>query len=237
MTTPGPSPRVRRLPERAVLVEQAPTADAVEADPTALPPVAPVAAWRRWAWAVAFVPTVALLVYQRAGASRGWPVPEALVVVATLGLLLTAVLALVRYQDDRAAARLARGRDALLADPVRATGTLTVPAPATDDPQPGAHDVRGTLVVTTGSGVATARPARVVVPAGTAGPRPGDPVAVWHAADDEDASGVLLVRYQRDWADDLLAALRGGVPAADDGAHPGGPDEPENRTEPPPRAE
>ncbi|CPU67548.1 Uncharacterised protein [Mycobacteroides abscessus] len=37
--------------------------------------------------------------------------------------------------------------------------------------------------------------------------------------------------------DDLLAALRGGVPAADDGAHPGGPDEPENRTEPPPRAE
>ena len=105
MTTPGPSPRVRRLPERAVLVEQAPTADAVEADPTALPPVAPVAAWRRWAWAVAFAPTVALLVYQRAGAARGWPVPEALVVVATLGLLLTAVLALVRYQDDRAAAR------------------------------------------------------------------------------------------------------------------------------------
>ncbi|WP_194522322.1 hypothetical protein [Cellulosimicrobium sp. JZ28] len=237
MTTPGPSPRVRRLPERAVLVEQAPTADAVEADPTALPPVAPVAAWRRWAWAVAFVPTVALLVYQRAGASRGWPVPEALVVVATLGLLLTAVLALVRYQDDRAAARLARGRDALLAAPVRATGTLTVPAPATDAPQPGAHGARGTLVVTTGSGVATARPVRVVVPAGTAAPRPGDPVAVWHAADDEDATGVLLVRYQRDWADDLLAALRGGGPAADDGPHPGGPDEPEDRTEPPARAE
>ncbi len=237
MTTPGPSPRVRRLPERAVLVEQAPTADAVEADPTALPPVAPVAAWRRWAWAVAFVPTVALLVYQRAGESRGWPVPEALVVVATLGLLLTAVLALVRYQDDRAAARLARGRDALLADPVRATGTLTVPAPATDDPQPRAHDVRGTLVVTTGSGVATARPARVVVPTGTATPRPGDPVAVWHAADDEDATGVLLVRYHRDWADDLLAALRGGGPAGDDRAHPGGPHEPEDRTEPPPRAE
>ncbi|MGO3483055.1 MAG: hypothetical protein ACTINV_03100 [Cellulosimicrobium funkei] len=70
MTTPGPSPRVRRLPERAVLVEQAPTADAVEADPTALPPVAPVAAWRRWAWAVAFAPTVALLVYQRDFAAR-----------------------------------------------------------------------------------------------------------------------------------------------------------------------
>ncbi len=129
VTTPGPSPRVRRLPERAVLVEPAPSADAVEADPTALPPVAPVAVWRRWAWAVAFVPTVALLVYQRAGAARGWLVPEALVVVATLGLLLTALLALVRYQDDRAAARLARGRDALLAAPVRATGTLTVPAP------------------------------------------------------------------------------------------------------------
>ncbi|MFJ1510986.1 hypothetical protein [Cellulosimicrobium funkei] len=237
MTTPGPSPRVRRLPERAVLVEPAPSADAVEADPTALPPVAPVAAWRRWAWAVAFVPTVALLVYQRAGDARGWPVPEALVVVATLGLLLTALLALVRYQDDRAAARLARGRDALLADPVRATGTLTVPVPDTDDPPPGAHDVRGTLVVTTGSGVATARPVRVVVPAGAAGPRPGDPVAVWHAADDEDASGVLLVRYHRAWADDLLAALRRGGPAADDGADQDGPDQPDARTERPPRAE
>jgi len=228
---------VRRLPERAVLVEPAPSADAVEADPTALPPLAPVAAWRRWAWAVAFVPTVALLAYQRAGAARGWPVPEALVVVATLGLLLTALLALVRYQDDRAAARLARGRDALLADPVRATGTLTVPAPAADAPQSGAQDVRGTLVVTTSSGVATARAVHVVVPAGAAGPRPGDPVAVWHAADDEDASGVLLVRYHREWADDLLAALRGGGPAVDDGADLGGPDEPEIRTERPPRAE
>ncbi len=237
MTTPGTSPRVRRLPERAVLVEQAPTADAVETDPTALPPVAPVAAWRRWAWAVAFVPTVALLVYQRAGASRGWPVPEALVVVATFGLLLTAVLALVRYQDDRATARLARGRDALLAAPVRATGTLTVPAPATDAPQPGAHDVRGTLVVTTISGAATARPVRVVAPTGTAGPRPGDPVAVWHATDDEDATGVLLVRYHRDWADDLLAALRGGRPVAGDGAPQDGPKVPEDPTERPPRAE
>ncbi|MBE9940363.1 hypothetical protein G8C60_14660, partial [Cellulosimicrobium cellulans] len=104
-------------------------------------------------------------------------------------------------------------------------------------PQPGAHDVRGTLVVTTGSGVATARPVRVVVPTGTTAPRPGDPVAVWHAADDEDATGVLLVRYQRDWADDLLAALRGGGPAADDGADVDGPDEPEIRTERSPRAE
>lgn len=223
MSTPIASPRVRRLPERAVLVELPTSADAVEADPGTLPTVAPVPAWRRWAWAVAFVPTVALLVYQRLAGGRGWSVPDAVVVVATVGLLVTALLALVRYLDDRAAAGLARGRDALLAAPVRATGTLLLPGGGAagstgasgtaegTETSTGATvpDVlRTTLVVTTASGARTARPARVVVPAGVAGPRPGDPVAVWHAADDTDATGVLLVRYHRAWADDLAAALR-----------------------------
>lgn len=229
MTAPSASPRVRRLPERGVLVELPASADEVEADPTGLPAVEPVPGWRRWAWAVAFVPTVALLVYQRLGSDRGWAVPDAVVVVATLGLLVTALLALVRYQDDRVVAGLARGRDALLAAPVRATGTLVLPGVGPVDPTAGTAEgtaaggaqgsatrtgtagpsvVRATLVVTTASGARTARPARVVVPDGVAGPRPGDPVAVWHAADDTDATGVVLVRYHRTWADDLAAAMR-----------------------------
>jgi len=239
VTAPSASPRVRRLPERGVLVELPASADEVEADPTGLPAVAPVPGWRRWAWAVAFVPTVTLLVYQRLASGRGWPVPDAVVVVATLGLLVTALLALVRYQDDRAVTGLARGRDALLAAPVRATGTLALPGVGAADPTTGTAEgtsegtvaggaqgpatstgtagpavVRATLVVTTASGARTARPARVVVPAGVAGPRQGDPVAVWHAADDTDATGVVLVRYHRTWADDLAAALRARSAAA-----------------------
>lgn len=226
-TSPRPSgprpssPRVSRLPVRAVLVELPATPDAVDTTPAALPDPAPVAAWRRWAWAVAFVPTVALVVYQRVAAGRDWPVPEAVVVAATLGLLVTALLALVRYLDDRGAAALQRGRRALLDAPVQATGTFT-PAPARssrrggDDPSApdAASPEDGTLTVVPASGVPVARPVRVVVPAGVAGPRPGDPLAVWHAADDEDATGVLLVRYHRAWADDVLAALQ----PTDDGA-------------------
>jgi hypothetical protein len=162
---------------------------------------------------VAFVPTVALIVYQRLAADRDWPVTDAVVLVTTVGLVATALLALVRYQDDRAVARLLRDRDALLAAPARATGTLTYAGstPVEDASAPVAAAgpaLRGTLAVTTGSGSASARPLRVVVPAGVEGPRPGDPVAVWHAVGDEDASGALLVRYHRAWADDLVTALR-----------------------------
>lgn len=272
MTTPSTSPRTRRLPERGVLVELPASADEVEADPTSLPAVEPVPGWRRWAWAVAFVPTVALLVYQRLASGRGWPVPDAVVVVATLGLLVTALLALVRYQDDRVIAGLTRGRDALLAAPVRATGTLVLPdagaadlaagtaagtaegtaegsmeGAATGARTAGPTVVRTTLVVTTASGARTARPARVVVPDGVVGPRAGDPVAVWHAADDTDATGVLLVRYHRAWADDLVAALRGRHDAAPDAAPPPDPsgepteddrgESPENPADPRPGAE
>ncbi|MFI2702858.1 hypothetical protein [Cellulosimicrobium composti] len=237
MTTPSATPRVRRLPERAVLVELPASADAVEADPTTLPGVAPAAAWRRWGWAVAFVPTVALLVYQRLATGRGWSVPDAVVVVGTIGLLVTALLALVRYLDDRVAAGLARSRDALLAAPVRTTGTLSLAAP---DDAPGdgadAHEVHGNLVVSTPSGTTT-RPLRVAVPSGVARPRPGDPVAVWHAAEDDDASGVVLVRYHRDWADDLLAALRGGDAGPVQDPEPQEADGPDIREGRPPGAE
>ena len=248
MTTPSATPRVRRLPERAVLVELPASADAVEADPTTLPGVAPAAAWRRWGWAVAFVPTVALLVYQRLATGRGWSVPDAVVVVGTIGLLVTALLALVRYLDDRVAAGLARGRDALLSAPVRTTGTLSLAAPddrAPGDDAPGdgapgdgadAHEVHGNLVVSTPSGTTT-RPLRVAVPSGVARPRPGDPVAVWHAAEDDDASGVVLVRYHRDWADDLLAALRGGDAGPVQDPEPHEADGPDVREGRPPGAE
>lgn len=202
-------PRVRRLPVRSVVVELAAAPDAVETDPTSLPSPDRVAAWRRWGWAVAFLPTVALVVYQRLAADRGWPVPEAVVLAATLGLVLTALLALVRYLDDRGAAARERGRRALLDAPVRATGTFspTSGAAGTDRAASG-EPVAGLLTVTPASGETITRPVRVVAPAGVETPRPGDPLAVWHAADDDDATGVLLVRYHRQWADDLLAALR-----------------------------
>jgi hypothetical protein len=203
------APRVRRLPARSVLDELPASPEAVEADPTSLPSPAPVAVWRRWAWAVAFVPTVALVVYQRLAAGRDWPVPQAVVLAATLGLVLTALLALVRYLDDRGAAALERGRRALLDAPVRATGTFSpTSGSAGTDRAASGEPVAGLLTVTPASGETITRPVRVVVPAGVEPPRPGDPLAVWHAADDEDATGVLLVRYHRDWADDLLAALR-----------------------------
>lgn len=233
--------RVRRLPVRSVLVELPASPDAVETDPTSLPTPDRVAAWRRWGWAVAFVPTVALIVYQRLAAGRDWPVPEAVVVAATIGLAVTALLALVRYLDDRGAAAVGRGRRALLDAPVRATGTFTptgsVPGRGTDarrdaEPSPSpspsapqtAAPVAGLLTVTPASGDTFSRPVRVVVPAGVVGPRAGDPLAVWHARDDEDATGVLLVRYHRDWADDLLAAL--GMPDGDGDAHTAGHDAP-----------
>lgn len=214
------APRVSRLPVRSVLVELPASPDALETPPVDLPDAAPVPFWRRWSWAVAFVPTVVLVVYQRVASGRGWPVPEVVVLAATLGLLVTALLALVRYLDDRGAAAAARGRRALLDAPVPATGTFTPGpvrgtararrAPEPDDPSaavPAATTEDGTLTVVPASGVPLARPVRVGVPAGTQGPRPGDPFAVWHAAEDPDATGVLLVRYHRAWADDVLAAL------------------------------
>ncbi|OLT54353.1 hypothetical protein [Cellulosimicrobium sp. CUA-896] len=225
-TPTGPA-RVSRLPVRSVLVELPQSPGAVESPPVALPDPAPLAFWRRWSWAVAFVPTVGLVVYQRLAPGRGWPVPDAVVVAATLGLLVTALLALVRYLDDRGAAALARGRRAVLDAPVQATATFT-PAPARGaasagaDPAGSVPDVTGsartedgTLTVVPTSGTPLARPVRVTVPAGVAGPRPGDPLAVWHAADDEDATGVLLVRYHRTWADDVLDAMRPPADGAD----------------------
>ncbi|MBD8078061.1 hypothetical protein [Cellulosimicrobium arenosum] len=199
MTSGARGSRVRYLPARSVLVDLPRSPDAVDADPDELPDAAPLAAWRRWGWAVAFVPTVALIVYQRVAAGRDWPVPDAVVVAAMIGLVATAVLALVRYQDDRAALAFQRGRRALLARPVRATGAFSASDPTGAD---------GVVTLTPSSGVPLARPVRLHVPDGVAGPRPGDPVAVWHAADDEDATKVLLVRYHRAWADDLLSHLR-----------------------------
>jgi len=203
-------PRVRRLPVRSVLVELAATPEDVETAPATLPGPERRAAWRRWGWAVALVPTVALLVYQRAAAGRDWPVPDAVVVAATAGLLLTALLALVRYQDDRSDAADARGRRALLDAPARATGTFAPTGQDGDADDAGPTTVRGLLTVTPASGEPLARPVRVVVPAGAAGPRAGDPLAVWHADADADATGVLLVRWERRWADEILARLAGG---------------------------
>ncbi|MBD5787084.1 hypothetical protein IF650_12925 [Cellulosimicrobium terreum] len=211
--TVGSAPRLRHLPVRRVLVELPASADGVEVEPVGLPEAPRPAAWRRWGWLVALVPTIALLVYQRAAGGQDWPVPDVVVLVTSVGLIATALLALVRYQDDRAEIGSARGRRALLDAPVRATGTLTSrPAgrsrgTSADGATADGATTDAVLSLTPSSGAPIARPLRITLPPGVDGPRDGDPVAVWHAAADDDATGVLLVRYHRAWADDLLAAL------------------------------
>ncbi|TGJ97454.1 hypothetical protein DLJ96_05700, partial [Actinotalea fermentans ATCC 43279 = JCM 9966 = DSM 3133] len=53
---------------------------------------------------------------------------------------------------------------------------------------------------------------------GTHGPRSGDPVAVWYPRATDGRPRVVLVRYQRAWADDLLGAMPPSP--AGDGADP-----------------
>lgn len=208
-----------------VLLELPADADAVEAPLVSLVAPPPPAAWRRWGWAVALVPTAALLAYQRLAAGRDWPVPSWVAAVVAVGLLATAGLALVRYVDDKSQARDARDRDALIARPRRATGTVIARVPVGGRGgrgRRGREDGRGEGGRRRGAGrggrgreactVSFPGPdgtvtRRVVLPLGSTeagdGPRVGDPVAVWFA-DDADLE---LVRYHRDWARDLLAAL------------------------------
>ena len=193
--------------------------------PDALPPLAPRTGWRRWAWVVPTVPSVVLIAYQQLAPSRGWPLPAAVLGVLTVLLLLVAVLALARYLDDRDALRESRARDALLAAAERATGSLLVDSPAGSGEATaradGAARLSGRLTFAVDHFPVRA-PFTVTVPAGTAGPRSGDPVALWFPRGTQGRPRVVLARYQRAWADDLLAAM---APGRSDGARatPAGP--------------
>ncbi|GAA3208236.1 hypothetical protein ACFP63_12095 [Oerskovia jenensis] len=214
-----------------------------------LPPLPPRTGWRRWAWIVPTVPTVALIAYQQLAPSQGWPLPAAVLAVLTVLLLLVAVLALARYLDDRDAQRESRARDALLAAAERTTGSVLVDsaagsgeaaaAAATSRAPDGATHLGGRLTFSVDR-LPVRAPFTVLVPAGTAGPRSGDPVAVWYPRGTDGRPRVVLVRYQRAWADDLLAAMHPGRadgraptagettaegPTSADGG-PDGPDEP-----------
>ncbi|KRC35392.1 hypothetical protein [Oerskovia sp. Root22] len=213
-----------------VLVELADGPGAVERPLTAdgsgpaLPPLPARTGWRRWAWIVPTVPTVALVAYQQLAPSQGWPLPAAVLGVLTVLLLLVAVLALARYLDDRDAQRETRARDALLTAAERTTGsvlvdvTTGVPSGSARELPDGAAHVSGRLTFSVDH-VPVRAPFTVPVPAGTDGPRSGDPVAVWYPRGTEGRPRVVLVRYQRAWADDLLAAMhpeRTGVDDPDD---------------------
>lgn len=215
-----------------VLVELADDPGAVErplADGpgSSVPPLPVRTGWRRWAWVVPTVPAVALVAYRQLAPSQGWPLPAAVLGVLAVLLLLVAVLALARYLDDRDALRESRARDALLADAERTTGSLLVDGAAGSDgagqdsaPAPGvlpdgATHLGGRLTFSVDH-LPVRAPFTVTVPAGTAGPRSGDPVAVWYPRGTDGRPRVVLVRYQRAWADDLLAAMHPG--RADDRA-------------------
>lgn len=177
--------------------------------PDTLPPLAPRTGWRRWAWIVPTVPTVVLVAYQQLAPSQGWPLPAAVLGVLTVLLLLVAVLALARYLDDRDAQRETRARDALASAAERTTGSVLVDEVDPTGPgvlPDGATPLSGRLTFSVDHFPVRA-PFTVTVPAGTAGPRSGDPVAVWYPQGTDGRPRVVLVRYQRDWADDLLAAL------------------------------
>ncbi|MEK8228428.1 hypothetical protein NKG05_23945 [Oerskovia sp. M15] len=144
-----------------------------------------------------------------ARALAGWPLPAAVLGILSVLLLLVAVLALARYLDDRDAQSESRARDSLLAAAQRTTGSVLVtpPAPTSADPSPdGATRLSGRLTFAVDH-YPVRVPFTVAVPAGTDGPRSGDPVAVWYPEGQEGRPRVVLVRYQRAWADELLTAL------------------------------
>jgi hypothetical protein len=191
-----------------VLVELATDPADVERPLTAdaLPPLPARTGWRRWAWVVPTVPTAALVAYQQLAPSRDWPLPAAVLGALMILLLLVAVLALARYLDDRDAQRETRARDALLTDAERTTGSVLVDALG-DAPTPdGAARVSGRVTFSVDH-LPVRAPFTMTVPAGARGPRSGDPVAVWLPAGTDGRPRVALARYQRDWADDLLAAM------------------------------
>ncbi|MHA7134016.1 hypothetical protein [Oerskovia turbata] len=193
-----------------VLVELAADAADVERPVTAetLPPLPPRTGWRRWAWIVPTVPTAVLVAYQQLAPSRGWPLPAAVLGALMILLLLVAVLALARYLDDRDAQRETRARGALLTDAERTTGSVLVDAPGdtTGSTPDDAARVSG-RVTFSADHLPVRAPFTTTVPTGARGPRSGDPVAVWLPAGTDGRPRVALVRYQRDWADDLLAAM------------------------------
>lgn len=193
-----------------------PVADAgqVDAPLGEVPPAPAPAAWRRWGWVVALVPTVALVVWTRLAPGQGWAEPRWVAVLLPLALALTAVLALVRYGDDRAVAADARGRAALAADPRSTTGTVVVRSTTAARR---AVRVAGRVSWTADRETRT-EPFTLVVPAtpdaapaaaGTTGlPRTGDPVAVWWSPD----ATLVVVRHHRGWADAVLRSLAPEVP-------------------------
>ncbi len=210
----------------AVTVEVVPSVADVESVPTALaePQVPQV---RRIAWAIALVPTAALLVATKVWAAA----PDWLSLVLMAGLLATALTCLLRYQDDRLLAAANRGRSALLAEPRLCTGVLTaVQAGAGTDGSDEGIAVTGAVSFPDAAGEPAWGPIALTLPPGSALPRVGDPVAVWTAAGDLAVdgrlSGAVLVRYHRGWAEEVLAAMPTDAPesggsAGEPGEFPG----------------
>ncbi|PJJ76942.1 hypothetical protein CLV28_0154 [Sediminihabitans luteus] len=227
MSTAGP------VLHQVVLLELPASAAAVDRDVETLPPPARVAWWREHGWAVPAGLTVLGLVYQWLAGHQGWTVPGWVPAVTTVLVGLTALASLVTYATQLRGRRAARGRAALLADPVRATGTLHLatepevtrtgvvltgtctytrtPAPDDDEDAPLVRTVRFTHTVrdADGGAVVDLLPRRRVV----------EPVAVWYAAR-PDAEDVVLVRYARRWADDVIASLVASAPDPHDEPDP-----------------
>ncbi len=181
------------------------TPDEVEAEPTGPQPAVSHPWWRRFGWAVAGVPTVAAVAFTRLAAT----VPEWVAMAASAGLVATAVLALVRYRDDRQAARRASQWTALCAAPHRATGTVIVTP--TRERSGRAHNgggrkLRGSLSFSTAAGTVEIRRWTLEPVGDRPPPRTGDPVAIWSTAD----ADLVIARYQREWADAIMREMSDG---------------------------
>ncbi|BDZ40893.1 hypothetical protein GCM10025865_01920 [Paraoerskovia sediminicola] len=241
MTTGAPGPdrtsRGRGLPS-TVLLEVVESPEAVEAPIGDLPPAPRRSAVRRLAWLVPFVPAVALIAWQQVAQWQGWGLPRWTAWATMVAVAATAAAALLEHLAQRRESAEARGRAALLADPVRTTGSVEVAARDS-----------ATLTYTRADDPVRARTARVDQVLDRSGrdaadrarggadddaaapvaedyvedhvedthPRPGrhEPVAVWYATA-PSGTDVVLARYERRWADEVLASL------SDDAASPPG---------------
>ncbi|WP_265520940.1 hypothetical protein [Oerskovia flava] len=161
------------------------------------PPEPPV--WRRHGWLLGAVPAAAVIVVQRAVPPEDLPLrPAVLSAILGVFLLVTVVLGLVRYRDDRAAVSWLRGTAALRTDTHGTTGSFV---------RASASERRGRVLFTgqvmwSDGGVPDVVRVTHEDAVDTPLPRRDDPVALWPAPGGE----LVVLRYHRGWADDVLDA-------------------------------
>lgn len=185
----------------SVLWQQVESPDDVEAPIGSLPKTDQPGWLRRWLWAPFLVLTAALYIVRRLIENPSGEVEMWLMLGMLAGAAVTAVAALVRYRDDQQRAVADRGARALADSARSTTGSVVV----RERPVSGGRMLRGILAYPSDDGTAeTTWSLLVRDDDALAPPRDGDPVAVWWAP----GTDVVVVRYHRDWADQVKKQTR-----------------------------